>query len=113
MRPVPRTHASEPRSTVCPALPSQQNVLRSSPAAPRRQRPPSSLHALPADSVADAVQQLASLDHSALSSGAHSALADVAQHLSLAYERVTLPCSSMNCGDAIYRRFAPPPASNS
>ena len=31
-------------------------------------------------------------------------LSDLAQHLSLAYERVTLPCSSMNCGDVIYRR---------
>lgn len=33
-------------------------------------------------------------------------LSDLAQHLSLAYERVTLPCSSMNCGDVIYRRYA-------
>ena len=32
-------------------------------------------------------------------------LSDLAQHLSLAYERVTLPCSSMNCGDVIYRRY--------
>ena len=28
----------------------------------------------------------------------------VLDHLSMAYERVTLPCSAMNCGDAIYRR---------
>jgi hypothetical protein len=107
MRHMPRTHASEPRSTACKALPSQRKFLSSSPAPPQWWRPSSSLHALPADSLADAAQQLASLDHSVLTSGAHSALADVAQHLSLAYERVTLPCSSMNCGDAIYRRLTP------
>ena len=102
---VPRMHLSDRRSVACQALSSQRNALFSSLAPPQQRRPPSSLHALPADSLADAAQQLASLDHSAIASGAHSAVADLAQHLSLAYERVTLPCSSMNCGDAIYRRF--------
>jgi hypothetical protein len=54
--------------------------------------------------VALAAEQLSQLDHQALLTDGHSALLDAAQHLSLAYERVTLPCSSMNCGDAIYRR---------
>lgn len=32
------------------------------------------------------------------------ALHALGQHAPLAYERVVYPCSSMNCGDAIYRR---------
>lgn len=60
--------------------------------------------------AADALHAAAaSLPHDMLSHGAISQLSEMSQHLSLAYERVTLPCSSMNCGDAIYRRCAAPP----
>lgn len=60
--------------------------------------------------AADALHAAAaSLPHAMLSHGAISQLSEMSQHLSLAYERVTLPCSSMNCGDAIYRRCAAPP----
>lgn len=52
----------------------------------------------------DAAAQL--LPHGALHNVSMDQLAHVADHLSLAYERVTLPCSSMNCGDVIYRRCA-------
>lgn len=31
-------------------------------------------------------------------------LSHAAEHLPLAYERVVLPCSAMNCGDIIHRR---------
>ena len=103
-RQVPRTHASERRWSCCDHRQSRQSFLSGSPAASRHRRPAGSLNALPVDGVAETVQQIASLDHAAVIPGAHSALLEVAQHLSLAYERVTLPCSSMNCGDAIYRR---------
>jgi len=105
---VSRTHASAPRASCSDFRRSHQNVAFSIHAAPQRQRPPTSLNALPIDGATEAVQQLVSLDHAHVVSGAYSALAEVAQHASLAYERVTLPCSSMNCGDAIYRRSAPP-----
>lgn len=36
--------------------------------------------------------------------GALAQLHDLAQHLPLAYERVVYPCSSVNCGDMLYRR---------
>ncbi len=106
---VSRTHASAPSPSCSEFRRSHQNVALSNHAAPQRRRPPTSLNALPIDGATEAVQQLASLDHAHLVSGAYSALAEVAQHASLAYERVTLPCSSMNCGDAIYRRSADEP----
>ena len=73
-----------------------------------RRRASPRLHALPVEHVVHAAEQLSQLDHQELLADGHSALSAAAQHLSLAYERVTLPCSSMNCGDAIYRRCASP-----
>ena len=34
----------------------------------------------------------------------HDLLPQILHHASLAYERVTLPCSAMNCGDVVYKR---------
>ena len=42
--------------------------------------------------------------HGMFSSDVTSRLVEITRHVSLAYERVTLPCSSMNCGDVVYRR---------
>ena len=36
----------------------------------------------------------------------HTLVPQLAHHLTLAYERVTLPCSAMNCGDIIHKRCA-------
>lgn len=36
----------------------------------------------------------------------HDLLPQLLHHASLAYERVTLPCSAMNCGDVVYKRSA-------
>lgn len=46
------------------------------------------------------------VQHGGLHSFALDQLAYIVDHMPLAYERVTLPCSSMNCGDVIYRRCA-------
>ena len=37
----------------------------------------------------------------------HTLAPALADHLVLAYERVVLPCSSINCGDVMHRRLAP------
>jgi hypothetical protein len=56
-------------------------------------------------SLSHAVDVAASvLPNAALHGHLLDQLANLSQHLSLAYERVALPCSTMNCGDAIYRR---------
>lgn len=34
----------------------------------------------------------------------HDLLPQLLDHVSMAYERVTLPCSAMNCGDMIHKR---------
>lgn len=52
----------------------------------------------------DAAAQM--VQHGGLHNFALDQLAYIVDHLPLAYERVTLPCSSMNCGDVIYRRCA-------
>lgn len=39
-------------------------------------------------------------------SGALDAINSLVHHAPLAYERVVYPCSTMNCGDAVYRRCA-------
>lgn len=36
----------------------------------------------------------------------HDFLPQLLDHVSMAYERVTLPCSAMNCGDMIHKRCA-------
>jgi serine/threonine protein kinase len=59
--------------------------------------------------AADALHAAASaVPHGMISHDFVSQLSELSQHLSLAYERVTLPCSSMNCGDAIYRSTLDP-----
>ena len=35
----------------------------------------------------------------------HDLLPQLLDHVSMAYERVTLPCSAMNCGDIIHKRY--------
>ena len=56
--------------------------------------------------MADALHAAAAAgSHSIISSDVAGHLVDITRHLSLAYERVTLPCSSMNCGDVVYRRY--------
>lgn len=64
------------------------------------------LYALPVEHIAHVAAHLAQLDHQSVLADGHADLQQFVQHMSLAYERVTLPCSSMNCGDAIYRRLA-------
>jgi len=48
------------------------------------------------------------VQHGGLHSFALDQLAYIVDHMPLAYERVTLPCSSMNCGDVIYRSTLDP-----
>lgn len=69
---------------------------------PCRALDPSAMHAI---DVAASI-----LPHGALHGQFLEQLAGLSQHMSLAYERVALPCSTMNCGDMIYRRCSPTPS---
>lgn len=81
-----------PASAAAPCLPRHRQ---------RRGVPCRALDLAAADALHAAVS---SMPHGAISQSLLRQLSELSPHLSLAYERVTLPCSSMNCGDAIYRR---------
>jgi hypothetical protein len=93
-----------PTGTRLPCVPGSSTELRCfnarSPSLPRQPRG-CSLRAVPIESVVDLTAAgldglLAHLPH------------HLPNHLTLLYERVTLPCSSQNCGDMVYRRSATP-----
>ena len=90
-----------PNSSACPPSTGRRPLL-----VRRPNHTSGRLYALPVEHIAHVAAHLAQLDHQSVLADGHADLPQFVQHMSLAYERVTLPCSSMNCGDAIYRRSA-------